>query len=86
LKYIIIEVQEVTIMRRWRHIVEADSVEDAREQWACGLAELVSDGDNIGDEDYGKSGVAVAPADENGEPPAGTDWTDLAFEDFHSRV
>lgn len=75
-KFTIIEVQEVKRLRKWVHEVEADTEEEAIDAVSRGDGELVSDGDNIGDEDYGDSGwAAVRDEDE-------ADAEDRALEEF----
>jgi len=59
-KYTVIEVQEVTRLRKWTHEVEADTPEEAIEKVKSGDADLIPDGgQNIGEEDYGDSGFSV---------------------------
>lgn len=78
MKYTVIEVQEVTRLRKWTHTVEADSPEEAIEMVKSGDADLLPDGGhNIGEEDYGDSGFSV-------ETP-GVDAQAAAVADYHAR-
>ncbi len=73
--YTIVEVQECTRLRRWVHVVEASSPEEAIANVNAGLADLSGDhemGRTLGDEDFGRSGFAVLAGDTSEHADAAT--------------
>jgi hypothetical protein len=63
-KFIVCEVQEEIVWRKFQYEVEAASAEEAITKVRCGEAGDAEEMGHYGDTDLGRSGFAASPADE----------------------
>lgn len=76
------EVQEETRMRRWYFDVEAESADVALEQVQAGDYEECIDAGEVGDSDFGHSGWAAKPIEDESDTAPDSEGFSEAREDY----